>query len=423
MGTPPLLAEGLQRLDKATDLLHHVKAPDQLIANEIARVALQKTELYYLGGHLQEALDQHANNPLQARRSQIEQQGRFGSDTEFNFALVDIFLAQASGKPVDDHWLPLLKGTLFWETGHKSDEQFEVARHFGLALLHANNDPVQAVGFLKSAALGDVALFERSLFARTNAFPIPNFFDRIVLGSYLDKLSEKSALSQDERDFVVKSIDILQRNILHSRGDILYRLADLESDKERRIAHSWVLLSTRRDEVELRSVKARADAFVTYRKSQSNVKAPQDDTGTKFRVQLDELNDRIGELADGWHNRNYELPTVNRISSLMAPDEAIVSEALYDRQLFKVCVGPNNGFALLRTPVPPEVETDTKLLRAALTADYPPSLDLDAQYPVGAAVRLSRLILGGLEECLAGKKRIDYSLVGGGGITCMRWRR
>ena len=100
----------------------------------------------------------------------------------------------------------------------------------------------------------------------------------------------------------------------------------------------------------------------------------------------------------------------------MGQDEAMISEAMYDKQVFKVCIGPSNEFVLVRTPIPLEVQTDTKLLLDALTADYPPSLELDAQYPVSSAVRLSHLILGGMEHCLAGKKRIDYSLVGVGGI-------
>jgi hypothetical protein len=50
--------------------------------------------------------------------------------------------------------------------------------------------------------------------------------------------------------------------------------------------------------------------------------------------------------------------------------------------------------------------TDSRLLMAALTAVHPASNEADSQYPAAQAVRLGKLLFGGLEDCLRRSPRV-----------------
>ena len=47
-------------------------------------------------------------------------------------------------------------------------------------------------------------------------------------------------------------------------------------------------------------------------------------------------------------------------------------------------------------------------MRAALTATHPASIEADSQFPAAAAVRLGKLLFGGLEECLRSSRRLYH---------------
>ena len=50
--------------------------------------------------------------------------------------------------------------------------------------------------------------------------------------------------------------------------------------------------------------------------------------------------------------------------------------------------------------------TDARLLIAALTAAHPASNEADSQFPAIQAVRLGKLLFGGLEDCLRRSPRV-----------------
>ena len=52
--------------------------------------------------------------------------------------------------------------------------------------------------------------------------------------------------------------------------------------------------------------------------------------------------------------------------------------------------------------------TDARLLRAALAATHPASIEADSQFPAVEAVRLGKLLFGGLEDCLSSSRRIYH---------------
>src|SRR5262245_427652 len=52
------------------------------------------------------------------------------------------------------------------------------------------------------------------------------------------------------------------------------------------------------------------------------------------------------------------------------------------------------------------VARDARLVSAALAAAHPPSIEADSQYPAAEAVRLGKVLFGGLEDCMRSSKRI-----------------
>ncbi|HEY1613978.1 MAG TPA: CHAT domain-containing protein [Rhizomicrobium sp.] len=417
VGNPLLFADGKARLAAAESQIRTMRVGAPWRDAALAKVMLAQAELAILSGDLRSALAYQNQNPLAQTRATIQQSGKFGSDTEFVFSLVDLFLSRISGSAIDVHWAPLLSKPLLWETGHKYDEYFRMQREFGLALANWNADRSASDAMLERAAFDNLAQFERSLFSQTHAFPVPNYVSRIIFGMELGYLSHKSNLSPVEKDFAVRAIDVLQRNILHSRGDALYLLSSMKSEKQRRLAHSWLLLADRRAELELSGLSDHVQAFIAAtREKKATGKVPtEDDTGPNTaRNELVELDHEISALASAINEAGdiqsaADLPTSGLVQSLLVPDEALITESVFFGLSYKLCVGPSGNFRLLASPIPSTLLPDLKILRASYSASYAPSALLDSQYPVEAAMRIRDFVLGGLEDCVGPADRMIYN--------------
>ena len=289
-------------------------------------------------------------------------------------------------------------------------------REFGSALASDGERPDDQM--LRKAAFDAVRFFEGSLFAKTHAFPLPDVISRFVIGTQLANLRRKAVLDDPERDFVVRAIDILQRNVLHSRGDELYLMSGMNSEKERRLAHSWLLLSDRRNELEIRGLASNALATWAADGGTSGQTPPKNGIdGTLFRQRalLIEIDKQLAELSDSFGNSDSngsadaELPGWNSLEALMSDNEVVVSEAPFLESAYKVCVGPHREFVFESTPIEPTLASDLKILRASLTATYAPSKELDRQYPAEAALRTRNFVLGGLDRCVGHAQRIIYN--------------
>ena len=96
------------------------------------------------------------------------------------------------------------------------------------------------------------------------------------------------------------------------------------------------------------------------------------------------------------------------LKSLLLPDEALVFYVPMAGQLAKFCVRADRTVSSTQQVDGTTAATDARLLQAALTATHPPSIEADSQFPAAAAVRLGKLLFGGLEDCLRASRRLYH---------------
>ena len=93
---------------------------------------------------------------------------------------------------------------------------------------------------------------------------------------------------------------------------------------------------------------------------------------------------------------------------LLLDDEALVFYVPARGQLGKICVRADRALSATQQLDGTTATTDARLLRAALAATHPASIEADSQFPAVEAVRLGKLLFGGLEDCLRSSRRIYH---------------
>ena len=93
------------------------------------------------------------------------------------------------------------------------------------------------------------------------------------------------------------------------------------------------------------------------------------------------------------------------VQQLLLADEALVLHAPIFGRLGKVCIRADAVQSSTQA-MDSTARTDARLLMAALTAAHPASNEADSQYPAAQAVRLGKLLFGGLEDCLRRSPRV-----------------
>jgi hypothetical protein len=66
---------------------------------------------------------------------------------------------------------------------------------------------------------------------------------------------------------------------------------------------------------------------------------------------------------------------------------------------------------LASVPLDPAIMSKIKLLELAVTGGHPPNADLDAQFPVSAAVAVNAALFGGLDNCLKPGTQVTVALL------------
>ena len=96
------------------------------------------------------------------------------------------------------------------------------------------------------------------------------------------------------------------------------------------------------------------------------------------------------------------------LKPLLLADEALVFYVPALGQVGKICVRADRILSSTQKVDETTATTDFRLLRAALTAAHPPSIEADSQFPAVEAVRLGKLLFGGLEDCLRSSRRLYH---------------
>ena len=124
---------------------------------------------------------------------------------------------------------------------------------------------------------------------------------------------------------------------------------------------------------------------------------------TTFTQQLQRLRAALTDKSRiGAVDTVASLATVRQ---LLLADEALVLHASIFGRIGKVCIRAD-GVQSSTQVMDSTARTDARLLMAALTAAHPASNEADSQFPAAQAVRLGKLLFGGLEDCLRRSPRV-----------------
>ena len=361
--------------------------------------------LEVLRGDLAAALSLLQLHPLMAARSAILQRGYFVDGTELDFALAEEFVRFALADPTDTGWGGLMKLPPRWT--QRADES-RTAEAFGRAALglqlakQGRTDDARRE--LEDAARIRLGVLEDQHRKSVYASPLPRWPDLV-----LAELAVAATLSSDSPDYdlVVRAYNLLNRSLQTSPDDALASQAVQSSDDGRRIAQALRTTQYQQiawDKSELIALGQRLSAG-DARSADTIARDRQRILSTGYNLLANQQQLRLA-LTNGTDG-------VESIASLVAvkkrllPDEALVLHIAILGRLGKICIRTDRTLSSIEALDETDLAGARRLI-AALRADHPPSNEADSQYPAAEAVRLGRLLLGGLEGCLRASPRVYF---------------
>jgi hypothetical protein len=400
-GLTPAAARASLRL--ADGLVGNLRIPAAKKTAWLSALRTTQTSSELLAGDIAAAVAAQQRDPLVAQRAEILRRGRFETPAEVTSEIVEVLVKRAAGQALDTRFAPLFAQPFgFTLVGYEPD-YLEAYRLFGKAAFALGRG---ADGFSDLLNAARIRLQTARLLATSGGalFPLPDLADRIAVGSAIEALSVRGAATAEEQNLVLAGLDYLQRNARQTRSDALEYVSSVADPKARRLAQANLQLSARRRALELDAVQR----VITGRAG---------DRAARF-----DLARAIAELSAERMSVRPAAPAASasfawgasdiaEIRKRLRPREALVTDAVFFGNLYKLCVSADQ-FLLLRMAGTPELfanaASDIRLLRLALTATHAPSDQLDAQYPVAAALRVKTFVLGGLEPCLVGVTHLSY---------------
>ncbi len=360
-----------------------------------------------LRGDRNAALGLLRSHPLQASRETILQRGYFANMTEFNFAVADEFVRLVLNQPSDKGWGDLFTAPPRWTT---NPERLQEVQAFGQAavglwLLRTGRTD-EARRELFEAGRKRLATLQERYRKSVYASPLPYWTDQLLFEFAI--AAALSPAGTPDYDLVLGAQVVLARSLATSADDALAAEAIQPTDDRKRIAQSVRTIEYQRlgwEKAELTSLAWRLaspnqrSAEETSRERMRILRTAND-----FAVQQQRLHAALRDANGGVD----AVASLAAVQSLLLADEALVFYAPMTGVLGKICVradriassaGPMDGTT---------AATDARLLRAALTATHPASIEADSQYPAVEAVRLGKLLFGGLEDCLRASRRIYH---------------
>ncbi len=349
------------------------------------------------------------SHPLQASREAILKRGYFADESEFTFAVADEFVRQVVHDPSDKGWGELLKQAPRWTT---DPEKLQQAQAFGQAAVglellrtgrtEAARSALIAAGRQRLATLQE--RYRKSLYAS----PLPYWTDQLLLEFAI--AATLSPGGAPDYDLILGAHVVLSRSIETSADDALASEALQASDENRRIAQSVRTIGYQRagwEKAELAALAGRLSSpnrpgAATTMQDRLRILR----TANDFAVQQRRLHTALAEAnASAAVDSVASLAAVK--SSLLA-DEALIFYVPARGKLGKICVRADRTLSSTQQIDEATAMADARLVRAALTATHPASVEADSQFPAAAAVRLGKLLFGGLEECLRSSRRLYH---------------
>lgn len=391
----------LDRLQLKPDLAAYLKATtyNYLLGTEALR------------GDRSAVNDLLQSHPLLAAKPTILKRGHFDNESEFNFAVAEEFVRFFLNDRTDAGWSELLKTTPKWTT---DPERLAEVRAFGQAAaglaLARMHKPGARREFIEAARMRLGTLQQRYRQSKYSS-PLPYWTDQLLL-----EFALASTLSEGTPDYelVLGAHIVVTRSIETSPDDVLASQAIQASDERKRVVQALRTIDHQRSAWEKARLAALAQRLASPDTTPSDkafkqrfdiVRTASDFTEQQRRLRA-ALSDQTGQGNGGL------VTSLATLKELLLPDEALVFYVPMLDHTGKICVRSDRIVSSLQQLRDSDT-TDVRLLRAALTAAHPPSVEADSQYPADAAVRLGKLLFGGLEDCLRSVRRV-YHLASGG---------
>jgi hypothetical protein len=354
------------------------------------------------------------SHPLQASRDAILKRGYFADPSEFNFAVADEFVRLVLKEPSGTEWGELLKQPPRWITdpARLPEVQAFGQAAVGLGLLRTGKTE-EAGRVLIEAGRQRLGTLQEHYRKSVYASPLPYWTDQLLFEFAI--AATLSSGGTPDYDLILGIHVVLNRSIWTSADDALASEAVQASDEKRRIAQSVWTIEYQHAGWERAELAALADHLASPSK-RSPETINQDRrrilrTANDFAVQRQRLH---AALRDANPSGGVDSVTsLAALKSLLLADEALVFYVGGLGQVGKICVRADQTLSSTQPVDETTTATDFRLLRAALTATHPPSIEADSQFPAVEAVRLGRVLFGGLEDCLRSSRRVYHVTPGG----------
>ena len=356
-------------------------------------------------GRADTARDLLKSHPLAAAKAEILARGHFDNGNEFDFALAEEFVRLMIGDPARTGWGDLMTMTPRWTKDPEAIRSFEAFGQAAVGLQLAKAGKMDEARLaLVSAARKRLEIIREQYRKSSFAAPLPRWVDMI-----LADLAIEATLSQSvpDYDLIVQASVLLNRTNATSADDALTSQAVQSSDDGKRTAQSLQTIQYQRATWETAQVAALTKRVLSPDEGDREALARERQrilyAGNEFTQQLHRLRTALTE-----RNRAGAIDTVASLATvqqLLLADEALVLHASIFSRVGKVCIRAD-GVQSSTQAMDSTARTDARLLMAALTAAHPASNDADSQYPAAHAVRVGKLLFGGMEDCLRRSPRV-----------------
>jgi hypothetical protein len=348
------------------------------------------------------------SHPLAAARGAIVARGRFASENEFYFGVAEEFARAMLGDSAPTGWGALLTRPQDWT---RDRERLGAAAAFGqaaaaLARMRAG-DKVEGWRLMVEAGRMRLASLQEAYAGSVYASPMPWWTDRLLIEN---ALSATFATGTPDAGFVVRARAVLGRSIETRPDDALALAAVQPSEERRRWAQNFTTIRYQQLDWERTEIAALARRLMAMGTATGAFDAAAAEkrrerlfaVGEAFVAERARLQQALASAGGGVE----ALADLATIQSLLHPDEALLLHVPLIGAVGKLCVRADSVVAASQPVDHAALATDARLLRLALTAGHPASVEADSQYPVAEAIRLARLLLDGLEACTRASRRL-----------------
>ena len=357
-----------------------------------------------LRGDLVAARNLLQSHPLMASKPGIIARGHFANVIEFNFALAEEFVRLALQDPSETGWGDLMTMSPRWTADPEMIQEIQVFGQaaVGLRLVRTGRQDDALRHFVEAGKARLAVLmdrYQRSMYSS----PLPHWADQLLLEFAV--AATVSPGQTPDQDLLLEANIILSRSFETSPDDVLTSQAIQDTDDKKRIVQSLRTIEYQRAAWETAKVSAlirRLSSTIDYKdiaQDRGDVLFNADEFAMAHRRMRDALASKGKKLGVA------SIMNLATLKQSLLPDEALVFYVPMLNAVAKVCLRANR-FVVSSQEVDQTVVADAHIIRAALTAAHPPSVDADSQFPAAGAVRLYKVLFGGLEECLQSSRRI-----------------